>query len=128
MQIGTVHYAITVRKDMSRDTDRKTPQSLKEEAISSDKLKWQRGCLYAESRELFKKDTEFGAWISEWSTAGGIPQDAQNTRSKLIMATKHLSEADFLELGYTKAAELMDKGMWKDHPSMLARNFANVDT
>ncbi len=65
---------------------------------------------------MFKSDKLFGEWLEQLRVvARDIPHDKQNMRSRLIMAVTHLSEQGFLELGYSKVAELMDKSMWKDH-------------
>lgn len=94
--------------------------NLKDAANSANEYKWQRGLLYAEAKEHFKATKDFGNWLDEAFKGHSIQPDAKSVRANLMAITQYLSKEEFLALGYTKAAELMNKTLWKKHPSRMS--------
>lgn len=80
--------------------------------------KWARACLYSEARAIFPSDPQFGKWIKSYS-AGAGRQETTGVISKLMMCHRLLTKEQFVAMGYTKAAELMNKSMWKNHEAQM---------
>lgn len=77
-------------------------------------LRWQRCNLYAEARQLLKGDREFGQWCKTvTSSIDANRLDAPATINKMMRIYDFLTEEQYKQLKYSRAAEFVPLWAWK---------------